>query len=123
MGKFAKILLAVFGWAGIAFAFLGLMVSLAQGMDGMDVSMIIFFAVIGAGLIYASKKVKIADSDTGSAQVKNVPPVPAGNPGETAKPESAGSKQIVCASCGARTHVGAGPEAKCEYCGSPVTKG
>ncbi|HCF49366.1 MAG TPA: hypothetical protein DER60_03735 [Syntrophomonas sp.] len=121
MARFFKTIFAVLGWVCVAFAFLGLMVSLAEGMDGMDISMVIFFAVVGAGLIYAGKKNSQTDNNKESIQVNVVLSDQAGAGGEAGKSETTELKQTVCASCGARIHVGSG--GTCEYCGSPAIPG
>ena len=121
MGRFFKTIFAVLGWVCVAFAFLGLMVSLAEGIDGMDISMVIFFAVVGAGLIYAGKKDSQTTSNKASIQENIVLPDQAVESGEAGKSETTELKQTVCASCGARIQVGSG--GTCEYCGSPAIPG
>lgn len=50
--------IGILGWVSLSIAFLGLFVSISDGIKSDDISAIIFFLLAGAGLIALGKKIK-----------------------------------------------------------------
>ena len=50
--------ICIFGWISLSFAFLGLLVSISEGIGSDDVTAILFFLLAGVGLISLGKKIK-----------------------------------------------------------------
>ncbi len=123
MERFLNILLAVLGWICVVFALLGLMVSLSKGMDGIDVAMVLFFSIVGAGLIYASRKRNKTGIEQVAPEMEMFNQVSNFNvTNDYGNVQTADMTQVKCDSCGANIHINAGSGGKCEYCGSHITK-
>lgn len=114
ISKAFRTIFLVIGWLSVGFGLMGLAVSVSQGIHKDDVAFIIFFLVVGAGIVFLVKRAeKKAEPE---AVVK--PVVLNINVGHDHDGDGE-VRQITCEGCGASLHVDEGVS-ECEYCGSHI---
>lgn len=130
-GKIVRTVLKVIGWLSIVFALLGLAVSWGEGIKKDDIGFILFFLIVGAGILFLVKRAeKKAEAESvfnpsvvkiSGEQITDLLNQVAAT-GAAVKTAGTEVRQMVCDGCGARVTVG--PQiTECEYCGSHLSQG